>query len=79
MYTKCWCLIAKKCWKLIAIFCWKVLAVYSFGTVADEFGFTVENAPRFTAFATTEEKINWHLNGVHRPMYAYWEHGVIHG
>ena len=27
----------------------------SFQTVADEFGFTVENAPRFTAFATTEE------------------------
>lgn len=51
----------------------------SFGTVADEFGFTVENAPRFTAFATTEEKINWHLNGEHRPMYAYWEHGVIIG
>ncbi len=28
----------------------------SFQTVADEFGFTRENAPRFTAFATTEEK-----------------------
>lgn len=27
----------------------------SFATVANEFGFTVENAPRFTAFATTEE------------------------
>ncbi len=26
----------------------------SFRTVADEFGFTEENAPRFTAFATTE-------------------------
>ena len=26
----------------------------SFKTVADEFGFTPENAPRFTAFATTE-------------------------
>lgn len=24
----------------------------SFSTVANEFGFTVENAPRFTAFAT---------------------------
>lgn len=49
----------------------------SFGTVADEFGFTVENAPRFTAFATTEERINWHLNGEHRPMYVYLEDGVI--
>ncbi len=27
----------------------------SFLTVADEFGFTMENAPRFTAFATTPE------------------------
>ena len=26
----------------------------SFQTVADEFGFTPENAPRFTAFATDE-------------------------
>ena len=51
----------------------------SFGTVADEFGFTMENAPRFTAFATTEERINWHLNGEHRPMYAYWEDGAIVG
>lgn len=38
----------------------------SFITVADEFGFTSENAPRFTAFATTEERLNWHLNGEHR-------------
>lgn len=29
----------------------------SFATVADEFGFTVENAPRFTAFATTAERL----------------------
>ena len=29
----------------------------SFSTVANEFGFTIENAPRFTAFATTEERI----------------------
>ena len=29
----------------------------SFKTVADEFGFTVENAPGFTAFATTEERL----------------------
>ena len=31
----------------------------SFRTVADEFGFTEENAPRFTAFATTEERLAW--------------------
>lgn len=29
----------------------------SFHTVAEEFGFTVENAPGFTAFATTEERL----------------------
>lgn len=51
----------------------------SFATVADEFGFTLENAPRFTAFATTEDRINWHLNGEHRPMYAYWEDGAMVG
>ena len=29
----------------------------SFQTVADEFGFTGENAPGFTAFSTDEEKL----------------------
>ena len=51
----------------------------SFMTVADEFGFTVENAPRFTAFATTEERLYWHLNGEHRPMYAFYDNGKIVG
>jgi len=51
----------------------------SFKTVADELGFTAENAPRFTAFATTEERLNWHLNGEHRSMYAYYVHGMIVG
>lgn len=51
----------------------------SFATVADEFGFTAENAPRFTAFATTKERLEWHLNGEHRPMYAYYDNGNIVG
>ena len=51
----------------------------SFLTVADEFGFTIENAPRFTAFATTEERLNWHLLGEHRPMYAFVDDGAIIG
>ena len=51
----------------------------SFSTVADEFGFTIENAPRFTAFATTEERLKWHLTGEHRPMYAFFENGIIVG
>ena len=29
----------------------------SFSTVAEEFGFTEENAPRFTAFATNEQRM----------------------
>lgn len=34
----------------------------SFKTVADELGFTPENAPRFTAFAVTEERLLYQLN-----------------
>lgn len=51
----------------------------SFLTVADEFGFTVDNAPRFTAFATSRERLEWHLNGEHRPMYAFYDNGTIVG
>ena len=43
----------------------------SFGTVAEEFGFTEENAPRYTAFATTVQRLTWHLHGEKRPMYVY--------
>ena len=32
----------------------------SFQSVADEFGFTPENAPRFVAFATDENRLLWH-------------------
>ena len=35
----------------------------SFQTVADEFGFTRENAPRFTAFAISEERLIRDLDG----------------
>lgn len=44
----------------------------SFLTVANEFGFTAENAPRFTAFATNEDRLNWQLDEA-RPMYAYFD------
>ena len=53
--------------------------VKSFMTVADEFGFTIENASRFTAFATTEDRLNWHMEGEHRPMYVYIEDDIILG
>ena len=51
----------------------------SFMTVANEFGFTIENAPRFTAFATTEDRLMWHLLGEHRPMYAFYDNEIIVG
>ena len=51
----------------------------SFQTVADEFGFTRENAPRFTAFATTEERLRWHMDGEHRLMFLDEEDGSIRG
>ena len=44
----------------------------SFQTVADEFGFTPENAPRFTAFATTEERLFYQLVYEHRLMMGYF-------
>lgn len=44
----------------------------SFLTVANEFGFTVDNAPRFTAFATTEDRLYYQLDNEHRLMYAYY-------
>jgi len=50
----------------------------SFQTVADEFGFTTENAPRFTAFATTAERLEYQLREG-RKMFAYLENGKIAG
>ena len=51
----------------------------SFMTVADEFGFTEENAPRFTAFATTKERLIWQWENEERQMFAYFEDGKIVG
>ncbi len=51
----------------------------SFMTVADEFGFTAENAPRFTAFATTEERLIYHLEQEQRLMFAYYSDGKMVG
>lgn len=51
----------------------------SFLTVADEFGFTALNAPRFTAFATTEERLNYQMDAEHRFMYAYYDKDSIVG
>lgn len=43
----------------------------SFRTVAEEFGFTEENAPAFTAFSTTEGKLTYQLETEKRTMCAY--------
>ena len=51
----------------------------SFQTVADQFGFTEQNAPRFTAFATTEERLLRHMDTEHRLMYLDEESGMICG
>ena len=50
----------------------------SFRTVADEFGFTEENAPGFTAFSVTEETLLRHF-AEGRPMFARIEDGRIAG
>ena len=51
----------------------------SFMTVADEFGFTAENAPRFTAFATTVERLEWQLHNENRLMFACYDCNRIIG
>ena len=43
----------------------------AFKTVADEFGFTEANAPRFTAFATDEGRLWYHFCKEKRPMFVY--------
>ena len=47
----------------------------SFQTVADAFGLTAENAPRFTAFAADEAKLLYWMQEQHRPMYGFFENG----
>ena len=48
-------------------------------TVADTFGFTVENAPRYVAFATDEKRLLWHMDSEHRLMFVDEESGVLRG
>ena len=48
-------------------------------TVADEFGFTPENAPRYVAFATDENRLTWQMDHEHRLMFLDEEGGVICG
>ena len=39
-------------------------------TIANQFGFTIENAPRFTAFATTEERLLNQMDKEQRLMFG---------
>ena len=48
-------------------------------TVADTYGFTVENAPRYVAFATDENRLRWHMDGEHRLMFAEEQDGILRG
>ena len=51
----------------------------AFGTVALEFGFTAENAPRFTAFAISKDRLLWQFNNEDRVMWSYWDNDRIVG
>lgn len=44
----------------------------SFITVADELGFTAENAPGFTAFSISADRLYYQLDNKHRIMTAYY-------
>jgi len=51
----------------------------AFSTVAEEYGFTAENAPRFTAFAMNRARLTWQYKNEHRPMFVYKTDGKIVG
>lgn len=51
----------------------------AFKTVADELGFTEENAPRFTAFATDTNRLGYQFCIEKKPMFVYLYQGSIVG
>ena len=51
----------------------------SFMTVANELGFTEANAPRFTAFATTSDRLYWQMDNENRQTYVFEENGILCG
>lgn len=51
----------------------------SFITVANEFGINETNAPGFTAFSMTEEKLHKQLIEEHRPMYVLYDNEIVVG
>lgn len=51
----------------------------AFATVAEEFHITQENAPRFTAFTTNEEKLHDQYRTEQRKMFVYCQEEKIVG
>lgn len=51
----------------------------SFLTVAREFGFTPENAPRFTGFVMCRELLEGQFSDPNRKMFGYFEAGSLLG
>ena len=52
---------------------------HSHQTVADEYGLTPENAPRYVAFATDEKRLLWHMDHEKRMMFLDEQDGIICG
>ena len=48
-------------------------------TVADEFGFTPENAQRYVAFATDEKRLLWHMDHEKRLIFLEEQDGIVRG
>ena len=51
----------------------------SFLTIAEEFGFTAEKDPKFTAFCVTEKTLLDQLQNEHRPIFGCKTDGIIAG
>ena len=49
-----------------------VLIRESFLTVANAFNFTQTNAPGFTAFSTSNERLYWQYDNENRKMFAFF-------
>ncbi len=46
-------------------------------TVVDMFGFTIENAPGYVAFATDGNCLLWHMDSEQQLMFMEEENGII--
>ena len=51
----------------------------SFMPIAEEFGITKDNAPGYTAFAISDDRLFRQMDEEHRPMFAAEEDGVLCG